>query len=198
MHPLTSVLNNINNSLLYYNEMTALVKQESDMPIYQQHHYHPEAIWRTNPSITHNGKRGILKRKPKKNKILIPTSDMIRLFSLPQTTAAQKLNVSISTLKRRFTELDMDGKWPANTSLDEFHLGKPNAIAIKSQFHSTRSKKRACNFYSLYREPTAEQKLQVGTLLNERDTMDPRYIDPMTSTILNEAFKNGIEEEEEE
>ncbi|KAL9654057.1 hypothetical protein ABK040_011601 [Willaertia magna] len=47
----------------------------------------------------------------KKVKINIPTSDIIRVMMLPQVIAAQKLDVSLSTLKRRFYELGI-GRWP--------------------------------------------------------------------------------------
>jgi len=167
------------------------------------------------------------KRKTKKNKIIIPMRDMIRLFSMPQQVAARKLNVSISTLKRRFYELDLP-KWPANHTLQEFCLGEMNSEAVKCTYHSSSSSnnnnssntrsnspvnsgmsttnhntlsssdnslhlKQNASYYSLYREPTDEEKKSLGTVLNMYDTMDEKYIDPMTMTILKEAFLENTE-----
>jgi len=167
------------------------------------------------------------KRKTKKNKIIIPMRDMIRLFSMPQQVAARKLNVSISTLKRRFYELDLP-KWPANHTLQEFCLGEMNSEAVKCTYHSSSSSnnnnssntrsnspvnsgmsttnhntlsssdnslhlKQNASYYSLYKEPTDEEKKSLGTVLNMYDTMDEKYIDPMTMTILKEAFLENTE-----
>lgn len=38
----------------------------------------------------------------KKNKIAIPVHDIVRLLTVPQPIAAKALNVSVSTLKRRY------------------------------------------------------------------------------------------------
>src|SRR3989338_3125777 len=59
----------------------------------------------------------IMKRKNKKSSyIKIPVHDIVRVMTLPQPIAAQTLGVSISTLKRRFYELQF-GRWP-NIELD--------------------------------------------------------------------------------
>lgn len=51
----------------------------------------------------------------KKNKILIPECDIIRHMILPQPLAAEKLGVSISTLKRSYYEMTGHRKrWPVN------------------------------------------------------------------------------------
>lgn len=78
----------------------------------------------------------IRKRKTKKNKIIIPFRDMIRLLTLPQPIAAKKLKISVSTLKRRYYELDM-GRWPANYLLqDDVNCEPmPNPVALQSSFH---------------------------------------------------------------
>jgi hypothetical protein len=137
------------------------------------------------------------KRKTKKNKIIIPMKDMIRLFSMPQPVAAKKLNVSISTLKRRFYELDIT-RWPSNHTLQEFNLGDMNSVAMKSPFHRTGTTadlilsasalKQNASYYSLYKEASSDEKKDIGTLLNLYNTSDCRHIDPMTSVILREAF----------
>jgi hypothetical protein len=177
---------------------------------YPLHHPQPGAPHQTNAIVTpqqpimiypqqdqkktrHSNNGATKKRKVKKNKILIPVQDMIRLFSMPQPIAAVKLNVSISTLKRRFYELEME-KWPANHTLEEFHLGPKNPVAMSSNYHNSHPHhqdffKKNAGFYSLYKEPNSEEKMEVGTLLNAHDTADEKHIDPMTSTILNEAFK---------
>ena len=137
------------------------------------------------------------KRKTKKNKIIIPMKDMIRLFSMPQPVAARKLNVSISTLKRRFYELDIT-RWPSNHTLQEFNLGEMNSIAMKSSYHRTGSNadlihssqalKQNASYYSMYKEATQTEKQEMGALLNLYDTADEKHIDPMTAVILKEAF----------
>ncbi len=78
----------------------------------------------------------IRKRKTKKNKIIIPFRDMIRLLTLPQPIAAKKLKISVSTLKRRYYELDMS-RWPANYLLqDDVNCEPmPNPVALQSSFH---------------------------------------------------------------
>lgn len=57
----------------------------------------------------------IRKVKSKKNKIDIPTYEIIRCLCLKQDIAADKLGVSISTLKRRYYELKL-GRWPIDSS----------------------------------------------------------------------------------
>lgn len=145
---------------------------------------------------------------------------------MPQQVAAKKLNVSISTLKRRFYELDLP-KWPANYALQEFCFGEVNSEAMKSSFHhhqpqnnnsnnsssesqgttTTTSRshspsidaaacihlKQNASYYSLYREPRPEEKTRIGTIINMYDTLDAKFIDPMTSTILREAFMENTE-----
>jgi hypothetical protein len=135
------------------------------------------------------------KRKTKKNKIIIPMKDMIRLFSLPQTVAAKKLNVSISTLKRRFYELEMP-KWPANHTLQEFNLGDMNPVAANSEYHkefvnSSITLKQNAHYYLLYKEPTSQEKADMGTIMNLYDTAHEKDIDPMTLAILHEAFNEN-------
>lgn len=130
------------------------------------------------------------KRKTKKNKIIIPMKDMIRLFSMPQPVAARKLNVSISTLKRRFYELDMP-RWPANHTLQDFCFGGMNPLVKKSAGASNVGNhilRQNASYYSLYKEPTDEKKLSIATLLNLYDTYDEKHVDPMTAVILKEAF----------
>ena len=134
----------------------------------------------------------------KKNKILISIGEMIPLFPLPQVVASQKLNVSLSTLKRRFSELEMD-KWPANYTIDEFQFGRRNTVAVRSQFHRVNTKllKKNSGYYCMYKEPTMEQKGYLGTLLNEYDTADEKHIDPMTRSILREAFLENTQKKED-
>ncbi|KAL0490248.1 hypothetical protein AKO1_006598, partial [Acrasis kona] len=45
-------------------------------------------------------------------KIQVPVSDIIRHMTLPPSEAAGKLNISVSTLKRRFWEIQNEGRWP--------------------------------------------------------------------------------------
>ena len=133
---------------------------------------------------------GISKKKPKKNKILISSSTMVPYLAFPQPIAAKKLNVSLSTLKRRFSEVCSSEKWPANQCLSEFNFGERNRVAAQFGFHSGNSKlKLSMGFYTTYKDATMEQKSQLGTLLNEYNTKDEVHLDPMTISILYEAFK---------
>jgi len=52
-----------------------------------------------------------------RNTIQISRSDMEKYFNCPQRLAAQKLGVSMSTLKRRFYQLKM-GRWPCQLTQD--------------------------------------------------------------------------------
>jgi len=53
-----------------------------------------------------------------RNTIQISRSDMQKYFNCPQRLAAQKLGVSVSTLKRRFYKLKM-GRWPYQLTQDK-------------------------------------------------------------------------------
>jgi len=52
-----------------------------------------------------------------RNKIQITREEMSKYFHCPQRLAAQKLGVSLSTLKRRFYQLDI-GRWPYQLTQD--------------------------------------------------------------------------------
>jgi hypothetical protein len=141
------------------------------------------------------------KRKTKKNKIIIPMGDMIRLLTLPQPIAAQKLKVSVSTLKRRYYELEL-GRWPANCFQDEVSFdSNANDVALKSTFHqeslSASEDQLPASVYaiSLYKEPTLRQKEHLGTLLNLFNIQDSKYLDQMTTTVLSCAFSQNITKE---
>ncbi|KAL9647134.1 hypothetical protein ABK040_004850 [Willaertia magna] len=114
------------------------------------------------------------KRKKAKNRIEIPVHDLIRVMNLPQTEAATKLHVSLSTLKRRFYELGM-GRWPANLLT---HSGNNNNSHSSSPIiHEPCTDKRSLNF-----------------LLNEKEE-DSNYIDVVSLMILNLSFKQHITQE---
>lgn len=58
------------------------------------------------------------------------------------------------------------------------------------------TRQNAC-FYSLYKEPTMEEKHSLGALLNLFNTDDEKYIDPMTAAILKEASLANVDQSEE-
>lgn len=102
----------------------------------------------------------------KKNKIKIPICHIISLMTIPQRIAADLLGVSISTLKRRYYELEI-GRWPVNSgnSIDEENVHEYRKNQIVRQLNP-----------SLY------------DIINEKD-YDANYIDPVTTKVLNCAFK---------
>lgn len=60
-------------------------------------------------------KNSQMKAKVKKQKKEIPVHDILRVMAYPQPIASKILNVSISTLKRRYYELNF-GRWPINSA----------------------------------------------------------------------------------
>ncbi|KAG2382275.1 hypothetical protein C9374_005477 [Naegleria lovaniensis] len=116
------------------------------------------------------------KRKTKRNKIDIPLNELIRFMTLPQSVAAKKLNVSLSTLKRRYYELvsefegskDTKAKWPSMpTNYHELSSTSEEAI------------------------PT-EQKGSLQYILNRYDAHDNTFVDSLSMTVLNFSFKQNL------
>jgi hypothetical protein len=64
--------------------------------------FNDSSIVQPSPTRLISKKRTRTGKRPKKNKIKIPVYDIIRFMTLPQPVAAEKLGVSISTLKRRY------------------------------------------------------------------------------------------------
>ncbi len=138
-------------------------------------------------------------RKTKKNKIRIPLSEMIRYFAMPQHIAAKKLNVSVSTLKRRFYELCIH-RWPSHYMIHDHHQYTVNLAALNSLFYrcgtgakviqssSATIRSNSPHYLASGSEPEVCEKGDVGTILNLFDTEDEKFIDPMTSCILAHAF----------
>jgi len=62
------------------------------------------------------GRKKRSKRKKRKKMFLewLNKDTILPFLKMPQDRAAQILNVSISTLKRKFYELRMMGRWPTN------------------------------------------------------------------------------------
>lgn len=54
------------------------------------------------------------KKKGRKQKFFISEQELTKYYGLSQPDAAQRLGVSVSTLKRRFYELHPDMRWPYN------------------------------------------------------------------------------------
>jgi hypothetical protein len=103
-------------------------------------------------------------QKPKKNKIKIPMHDIIRYLTLPQPTAAEKLGVSISTLKRRYYELNL-GRWPINSSNGE------NGEEFKQE-----------------QLLSHQEKVKLENIQNDRE-VDAKIVDSLTMKVLQVAFK---------
>ncbi|KAL0485944.1 hypothetical protein AKO1_001700 [Acrasis kona] len=110
--------------------------------------------------------KGITKRpsSPKKSKISIPVHDIVRYLTLPQPLVADRLGVSISTLKRRYYELHF-GRWPVNSSNGD----------------------NGCDFLSSKQLSSAD-KTRMANLLNDRPALDERTIDQLTLKVLQCAF----------
>ncbi|KAL9657124.1 hypothetical protein ABK040_002749 [Willaertia magna] len=120
------------------------------------------------------------KRKTKKNKILISTPDLIRCMVLPQTLAAKKLNVSLSTLKRRYYELGI-GRWPSMQTTNEEIL--ENHSNIVNYVNKT--------------DATSEEKLSLSFLLNKKN-VETTMIDNVSAVILKVAFSQQQSDESRE
>ncbi|KAG2382289.1 hypothetical protein C9374_005491 [Naegleria lovaniensis] len=104
-------------------------------------------------------------KSKKKSKINIPVFELIRVMALPQTSAAQVLGVSLSTLKRRYYELGI-GRWPGQIANDTKEIEKAT-------------------------ETSPEEKVKLSFLLNGED-IDARQIDQITWSILNFTFKQSF------
>ena len=118
------------------------------------------------------------KRKTKRNKIDIPLNDLIRYMTLPQSVAAKKLNVSLSTLKRRYYELVME--------LD----GNVNSSKIKWPSMPTNYHEMASVTEDVV---SAEQKGSLKYILNRYDAHDNTFVDSLSMTVLNFSFKQHSE-----
>ncbi len=96
---------------------------------------------------------------PKRN---ISKVDIIRTMALPQKVAARLLNVSLSTLKRRYYELGW-GRWPINSGNSEQANKFINTISLK--------------------------KDKISDILNESEIENVTEIEPLTMKILKCAFE---------
>ncbi|EFC42301.1 hypothetical protein NAEGRDRAFT_80437 [Naegleria gruberi] len=130
----------------------------------------------TNAPNTTNGIKK--KRKTKKNKIIIATSELVRCMTLPQTVAAKKLKVSLSTLKRRFYELSV-GRWPSIAPTNE-----PGS-----------SSKTEEDMYVESTDATPEQKLSLSFIMNKKECPESSVIDNLSMVILKVAFTLNTNEE---
>lgn len=132
-------------------------KSTTQLPIVEDKHVR---------SVKNNkSKKGITK-KAKANKIKIPVHDIIRYMTIPQPMAAEQLGVSISTLKRRYYELDW-GRWPINSA---------NGDENGEGFLTSKSLSSA-------------EKLKIANIVNEKD-VDEATVDPLTMKILQCVFQN--------
>ena len=128
------------------------------------------------------------KRKTKKNKIIIATSELVRCMILPQTVAAKKLKVSLSTLKRRFYELGI-GRWPAVQPASHDKNGQ------STHQHSDDDVSYSSMSYVDSTDATPEQKLDLTFILHKKDTVEPSVVDNLSMTILKLAFTLNTSEE---
>lgn len=116
---------------------------------------------------------GIAKPQERTNKIHISTSDLARVSMFRQSKAAEILDVSISTLKRRFYEYKL-GRWDVDSAYE--NAEKNTAI-----------------------EPI--QKGQVATklenIINKASLENVKEVDKITLFALKVAFRQGLENVEE-
>lgn len=127
-------------------------------------------------------KNGIQKkRKTKRNKIDIPLNDLIRYMTLPQSVAAKKLNVSLSTLKRRYYELVME--------IEGQNLSKNST---KAKWPSMPTNYHELSGNSEEQTPS-EQKASLKYILNRYDAHDNTFVDTLSMTVLNFSFKQNAE-----
>jgi hypothetical protein len=106
----------------------------------------------------------------KKNKISIPVHDIVRLLTVPQPIAAKALNVSVSTLKRRYYELSW-GRWPAN---------QMDALSLEE----------SANRFEQEREMDPTQKARITHVTNLYNTHSCTALDSLTYKVLQCAFKS--------
>lgn len=115
--------------------------------------------------VRHPSVRVEKKKTVKKSKLSIPLQRIVQYLVEPQPYAAEKLNVSISTLKRRYKELEV-GRWPVNSTYAD---------------DTTRTKASITTL-------TQQDKLKVENLVNESDIDDESEVDRLTRFVLGVAF----------
>ena len=71
--------------------------------------------------------------KGRKRKFEISREELEKYFKYSQSKAAALLNVSVSTLKRRFYQLDMGKRWPYNSNPERTTW--TNSIMISCLLH---------------------------------------------------------------
>jgi hypothetical protein len=121
----------------------------------------------TDPSLVTN-KNKIQKKKSKANKIKIPFHDIVRFLNVPQNIVAEKLGCSISTLKRRYYELQCGQRWPINSANSD--TGKEFLESLKL---------------------SNEEKSKIKTILNQHE-VESDFVDPLTMKVLQCAFVQNL------
>ncbi|KAL9654041.1 hypothetical protein ABK040_011585 [Willaertia magna] len=133
----------------------------------------------TNSSTVSSSNGISKKKKTKRNKIDIPLHDLIRYMTLPQSVAAKKLNVSLSTLKRRYYELVME----IEGSNSEISNNKVKWPSMPTNYHEL----------SVATEDSvpSEKKGSLKYILNRYDAHDNTHVDSLSMTVLNFSFKQN-------
>jgi predicted DNA-binding protein (UPF0251 family) len=109
----------------------------------------------------------------------VPVKEILSVLHLTQPDAAKKLGISLTTLKRRFKEMNM-GRWPINSqenSLHDMNASKPAWPTSSSAAPQT------SNVYGFY-----NKHLTSINLMNEKNQPET-YIDVQTMAELTIAFK---------
>jgi hypothetical protein len=109
----------------------------------------------------------------KKNKIAIPVHDIVRLLTVPQPVAAKALNVSVSTLKRRFYELSW-GRWPCQVDASTLE--------------------ESTNRYEQERSMSSAEKAKIVHVTHQYNTHSCTSLDSITYKVLQCAFKSAGDE----
>ena len=101
---------------------------------------------------------------------------------LPQTVAAKELGISLSTLKRRFYELNM-GRWPGlvcGSTSNTVHHHFTQHIDDRSSSSSNSNG-----------SVSSGRKAELSYVLNSSD-LEANFMDQITLAVLNIAFKQNL------
>jgi len=126
-----------------------------------------------------NREKSYVKIDMRKHRIKVSPDEILNLCHLTQSEAAKTLGISVTTLKRRFHELNR-GKWknpknePLHPSVSPVTHPSPSVSVTPPQ-----TTHGACFF---------RKRITLRELLNA-EAQDEKYIDPQTRRTLASAFK---------
>ncbi len=100
-----------------------------------------------------------------KKKILVPTATIISAMIYSPSVAADRIGISVSTLRRRFAEFECSGGWP----ITEMEFAE-----------------QAC------KQKAQRSKSSIKEITNNENTRNCKSLDTFTTTILQCAFKQHL------